>query len=101
MNTQDRIDVTFDFRLDTPGYPKADPDAVSPTLRRYHKQLWSKPLPGGAFFQLVDTTPRAYLHHSSEEGEFWLASDTVIPSFRKERRIAHILEQIPEEVAAS
>src|SRR5665811_1531204 len=25
-----------------------DPDALSPTLRRYHKLLWSKPLPSGA-----------------------------------------------------
>lgn len=100
VNVDERINVTFDFRSDTPGYPKADPDAVSPTLRRYHKKLWSKPLPGGSSFHLVDTRPRAYLHHSSELGEFWLASDTVIPSFRKEQRIAHVLEAIPDEVAA-
>jgi len=45
MDTHSRIDITFDFRSDTPGYPKKDPDALSPTLRRYHKLLWSKPLP--------------------------------------------------------
>lgn len=100
MEQPDRIDVAFDFRSDTPGYPKTDPDALSPTLRRYHKRLWSKPLPGGAMFHLVDTTPRAYLHHHSSLGEFWLASDSVIPSFRKENRIAHVLQQIPEEVSA-
>ena len=70
MDTHSRIDITFDFRSDTPGYPKRDPDTVSPTLRRYHKLLCSKPLPSGVVFELVDTTPRAYLHHSSQLGEF-------------------------------
>jgi hypothetical protein len=36
------IDITFDFRLDTPN--GKDPDSFSATLRRYHKLLWSKPL---------------------------------------------------------
>jgi hypothetical protein len=90
------IDTTFDFQSDTP--PGKDPDAFSPTLRRYHQILWSKPLPGGFVFELVDTTPRVYLHHHSELGEFWLTSDTVIPSFWKEKRIAHIIKQIPEEM---
>ena len=35
------IDIAFDFRSDTPA--GKDPDAVSPTLRRYHQHLWSKP----------------------------------------------------------
>ena len=47
------IDITFDFRNDTPR--GRDPDAFSPTLRRYHKQLWSKSLPGGAPFALSDS----------------------------------------------
>ena len=33
-------------------------------------------------------------------GEFRMASDTVVPSFRKERRISHILEQIPEAIVS-
>jgi len=99
MTTHSRIDVTLDFRSDTPGYPKKDPDAVSPTLRRYHKHLWSKPLPSGVVFELVDTTPGVYLHHHSQLGEFWLASDAVIPTFRKETRISHIFEQSPQELA--
>src|SRR5262245_5415844 len=99
MDMHSRIDIAFDFRSDTPGYPKTDPDALSPTLRRYHKRLWSKPLPNGVVFELVDTTPGVYLHHHSQLGEFWLASDAVIPTFRKEARISHIIEQIPEELA--
>ena len=93
MRTQ--IDTTFDFRSDTP--PGKDPDALSPTLRRYHKLLWSKPLPGGGVFKLVDITPKGYLHHQSEMGEFFLSSDAVIPFFTRETRIAHIIKQIPAE----
>lgn len=75
------LDITFDFRSDTP--KGRDPDAASPTLRRYHKLLWSKTLPGGAHFTLSDKKSGCYLHHHSALGEFFLTSDTVIPSFRK------------------
>jgi Family of unknown function (DUF6994) len=75
------IDTAFDFTTDTPGWPRTDPDKRSPVLRRYHQLLWSKPLPSGIPFLLDVTTPRTYLHHSSELGEFALASDAVIPCF--------------------
>lgn len=87
------IDVNFDFRQDTPH--GKDPDAHSATLRRYHRFLWSKPLPGGAAFALDDSSPKAYLQYRSPLGEFLLSSDSVIPSFRRERVLASILEQIP------
>lgn len=35
------IDITFDFRTDSNG---ENPDFASPTLRRNHHLLWSKPL---------------------------------------------------------
>lgn len=74
------IDTSFDFRTDSFG-KNADPDAVSPTLRRYHQLLWSKSLPGGSMFDLSINTPGVYLHHQSAVGEFFLSSDTVIPTF--------------------
>jgi hypothetical protein len=80
------INTSFDFRTDTPDYPKRDPDTHSPTLRRYHKLLWSKALPNGRRFELDDTRPRreAYLYHRSDVGrEFFLASDSVIPTFTR------------------
>ena len=81
MNALDVIDVGFDFREDTP--PGKDPDTWSPTLRRYHRRLWTKPLPDGTEFELDDTTPGVYLHHRSDEhGEFFLASDAVVASYR-------------------
>jgi hypothetical protein len=87
------IDTTFDFRTDTP--PGKDPDRYSPTLRKYHKYLWSKYLPNGSLFKLGDNTPSVYLHHKSEIGEFFLSSDAVVPFFSRENKIVHITSQIP------
>lgn len=89
------IDITFDFQTDTSR--GKDPDAFSPTLSRYHKLLWSKPLPSGVVFELDVTGPPYYLHHRSEVGEFWLSSDSVIPTFSRNRLVSHIIEQIPAE----
>jgi hypothetical protein len=75
------IDTSFNFQSDTP--PDKDPDTWSPTLAKYHKYLWSKPLPDGRIFALEYKNAPFYLHHFSDVGEFWLSSDTVVPSFRK------------------
>lgn len=74
------IDTSFDFRTDARG---KDPDVFSPTLRQYHKLLWSKALPSGRSFDLDDAGRGAYLHHRSELGEFFLLSDSVIPTFTR------------------
>lgn len=87
------VDTTFDFRSDANG---GDPDKTSPTLRSYHKELWSKPLPNGKEFLLDDTTKNSYLHHKSSLGEFFLSSDSVIPTFRTWKRLRPILGQIPQ-----
>ncbi|WP_084104537.1 hypothetical protein [Demequina sp. NBRC 110056] len=93
-----KIDVSFNFRSDTPG--GLDPDTYSPTLREYHQVLWSKPLPDGRDFGLARGTD-SYLHHKSEVGEFWLASDTVIPDFMRESRLLSITSRLdPDSVAA-
>ena len=88
------IDITFDFRADTPA--GKDPDIYSATLRSYHKMLWSKPLPGGVLFQLDDTKSGVYLYHQSNLGEFFLSSDTVIPSFGKWKSMEHIISQLKD-----
>ena len=82
------IDVTFDVRRDTP--EGKDPDTHSKTLRRYHKMLWSKPLPSGLRFDLDDVTLGCYLHHKSTAGEFFLSSDAVIPTFNYRRDITNL-----------
>jgi hypothetical protein len=87
------IDTAFDFRTDAGA---GDPDTHSPTLRRYHRLLWSKPLPSGAAFDLDDATPGVYLHHRSDVGEFFLASDSVIPTFTRWAAMQPIVTQLPE-----
>jgi hypothetical protein len=87
------IDTSFDFRIDAGG---KDPDSHSPTLRKYHKRLWSRLLPSGVPFELRETTPGVYLHHRSELGEFWLSSDAVIATFTRYLVTARIIEQIAQ-----
>lgn len=89
------IDIKFDFRSDTP--PGKDPDALSPTLRAYHKLLWSKPLPNGVNFDLDDTKDNVYLYHKSDLGEFFLSSDSAIHTFSRWKSMAHIINQLSED----
>jgi hypothetical protein len=105
MGLGEAIDITFDFRSHTPGWPDKDPDTHSPTLRRYHQLLWSKPLPSGAPFELDVTTPGVYLHPRSklvdprsQFGRLGLSSDAVIPSFSRapDKSLKPIFDQIPE-----
>ena len=89
-----QIDTSFDFRTDASG---KDPDAYSPTLRLYHRLLWSRPLPSGRCFELSETKPGAYLLHQSELGKFILSSDSVIPTFTRWKSMKHITGLFPEE----
>lgn len=88
------IDRSFDFRTDV--RPSQDPDKYSPALRSYHKALWSKPLPNGKFFELIDNRPDKYLYHSSELGDFSLSSDSITHSYIFTKRMAYIIEQLDE-----
>lgn len=87
------IDTTFDFRSDSRG---KDPDICSPTLRRYHRLLWTKPLPDGTLFTLEDLRSRGYLWYRSERGEFRMSSDTVLRTFSNHKKMQHIIRQIPD-----
>lgn len=75
-----------------------DPDATSPTLRAYHKILWSKTLPSGQLFDLRDGKPGYYLLHSSAHGDFSLGSDAITHSYRNHSRKKWLTEQIPQQV---
>jgi len=89
------IDINFNFRSDTP--LGKDPDALSPTLRSYHKILWSKQLPNGSLFTLDDTKNNVYLYHKSENGEFFLSSDSAIHTFSRWKSMAKIISQLSED----
>lgn len=88
------IDTAFDFRTDTP--PNRDPDACSPTLHRYHRVLWSKPLPSGVRFDL-NALSQCRLRHVSDLGEFVLSSDTVIPTWENWAKASSVIAQLSED----
>jgi hypothetical protein len=89
------IDTTFDVYSDTP--KGRDPDKHSATLRRYHKELWSKPLPDGTPFSLSDRRPGDYLLHNSPRGEFCLSSDSIGHTYRHVKAMARIVNLVPED----
>ena len=86
------LDVYLDFTSDTPGYwddfwtrrnglciGKLDPDTFSPTLREYHKILWSRDLQNGEHMVLEDD-PSGYLMWNGMR----FGSDNIAASFRYE-----------------
>lgn len=85
------IDTSLDLRSDASG----DADTYSPTMRRYHRLLWSKPLPGGAMFDLEEAGRKGsyYLRHNSDLGEFKLSSDAITNRLLKQAR--RVVAQIP------
>ena len=87
------IDINFDFRRDTP--PNKDPDKYSKTLKKYHRKLWSKPLPDGSEFTLEE---KGYLYHRSKLGEFYLGSDAITHSYKNIKRLLTITAKVPEVV---
>ena len=89
------IDIKFDFYTDAGG---GDPDSTSPTLRRYHKYLWSKFLPNGEIFELHDDKKGIYLYHKSNSGFFTVGSDAIAHSYRNQKRKSWLTQQIPYEV---
>ncbi len=89
-----KIDISFNIYSDANG---RDPDISSPTLRTYHKLLWSKSLPGGQIFDLDNKKSGTYLFHKSDLGEFKLGSDAITHSYRYQKRKQWIFKQLPEE----
>lgn len=90
------IDTNFNFYCDSNG---GDPDSASPTLRKYHKILWGKPLPNGNLFELHENKNGAYLYHESKLGEFFIGSDAITHSYKNHKRKRWITEQVPTEVS--
>ena len=89
------IDVSFNFYSDSGG---KDPDSYSPTLKKYHKLLWSKPLPSGKIFTLTDTDSSSYLTYSSAQNEISLSSDSISNSYRDKKALSSITSELSKEV---
>jgi len=99
MGEDGGFDPAFDFRSEGGD----DPDSDSPTLREYHRRLWSKPLPNGDPFELEITFDkrrrRYFLHHPSLRDESYLTSDSAMQTWTRpgwQRWMRKITEQVPE-----
>ena len=77
MTAKPDFNIHYDFRNDCGG---KDPDIGSPTLRRYHRLLWSKSLPNGEKMQLTHDNG-GYLKWKNLE----LGSDAMINGLFYER----------------
>jgi len=89
------IDTSYNFYTDARG---GDPDSTSPTLRKYHKTLWSKPLSNGKTFELSENQNGVYLYHKSELGEFFFGSDAITHSYKNHKLKQWLTKQIPDKV---
>ena len=94
IDLQKTIDINFDVYSDTP--EGKDPDSFSPTLRKYHKILWSKALPNNKEFHLNLDTPKL-LHHKSALGEFFLSSDSIGHTYTRVKKMSHIIDELSNE----
>lgn len=101
--TMSLVDVDFDFTSDTPGYWDGfwdrkgglgeggrDPDTCSPTLRRYHRILWSRELPCGRHMDLKE------VGNHLEWGGYRFSSDSITASFRYVKNRAFMTEIMNE-----
>ena len=83
------IDISFDMQTDSRG---KDPDSASPTLKAYHRLLWSKPLPNGDFMDL-STGKGFYLKWK----DMYFGSDSITASFLHCRfPLKSIIEERPD-----
>ena len=102
------IDTTFDFTSNKPHYwdnvwqncdglgcGSADPDSKSPTLRNYHKLLWSKRLPNGDFLDLQNGEAQ---NDNLTWQNFNFGSDSIINVYLHNTRIKLFIEQIKTEI---
>ena len=90
------IDVGFDFMTDTTRTRNGelkDPDFYSPTLKTYHRLLWSKPLPNGEVMDLKECKPPYYLTWK----DFDFGSDSIIVEMNYSKD-AEIINQVKQSI---
>ena len=87
-----QIDTTFDFRTES---GSRDQDRYSPTLKKYHQLLWSKPMPNGDLLELRPE-PGRYLKSSSLDEIHHLSSDTISNSYRSQKKLSQLISQISD-----
>ena len=85
------IDTSFDFRSDSNG---KDPDAYSPTLRSYHRFLWSKQLPIGERLEIEEINSALIYRFNMQTLKF--GSDSISNSYIGTKKIAHLKNEITQ-----
>ena len=88
------VDVSFDFRSDTP--EGRDPDSFSPALKLHHQYLWSRRTPNGTALEWVPRGRSAYLVHGDGDSRIIVASDTIASSHRK--KLSHLYDQVDWQI---
>jgi len=90
-----KVDITYDFSEDY--YKGIDPDKYNKILRSWHKILWGKKLPEKDI--ILTLVEKKYgLIHSSSLGEYYLTSDSIIPTYSMHKNsITNIINQFPKE----
>lgn len=96
------IDVTFSMRSDSRGIDPDDLRTGSPTLRRYHRALWSRPSAGtgGEALNWHADSKNVYLWHETDElGRFAVGSDTIVTSHSAYSRfpVSSLYRELDEE----
>jgi hypothetical protein len=90
------IDTTFDFRAES---GKKDTDSASPTLRSYHRILWSKSLPSAGELKLRED-PKSYLVATTPFGDMRLTSDSITNSMAGHKALHKIISKVPDGLVA-
>lgn len=91
------FDAEFNFEADQPRPTRPDADSDSPTLRRYHQRLWSKPLRSGVMFTLVPPPTRrdGYVIYTDASGDqLWFGSDAITNSYTRWLRPKALVDSI-------
>jgi len=90
------IDTTFDFRAES---GTKDSDSASPTLRSYHRILWSKSLPSAGELKLQEDSKK-YLVATTPVGHMRLTSDSITNSMAGHKALHKIISKVPESLVA-
>ena len=84
-----QVDTSFNFRNDSNG---KDPDSHSPTLRKYHRLLWSKQLPIGEYIELEEINSNLVYRFNMQTLKF--GSDSISNSYIGTKKIAHLSDEV-------
>jgi len=86
-----KIDTSFDFRSDSNG---KDPDAHSPTLRSFHRYLWSKELPNGELLKIEEIDSKLIYRFNMQTIIF--GSDSISNSYIGNKKVEHLTKEISQ-----